>query len=139
MTTPLQGPMERALDGWGAAPPDWIIVLAQACANTSQNRVAMRLSRSASLVSAVLARRYSGDMGAVEDRVRGVFMSAEVDCPALGQTPRNICQDWQKKSRTFSSMNSARVQMFRACRRCPINQAIPRADAGPFQTEGDPQ
>lgn len=126
----MTGPRERARAGWGETPPEWITVLAEACETSSQNRVAKLLSRSASLVSTVLARRYSGDMRAIEDRVRGVLMSETVECPALGATARHICQDWQVKSRQFSSMNSARVQMFRACRRCPLNQTAPQlADA----------
>jgi len=115
----MTGPLEIARGGWGDPPPDWVRALAQACAESSQNQVAKRLSRSASLVSTVLRGTYKGDMAAVEERVRGVLMASTVDCPALGTIPSHACQDWQAKARRFNGVNALRVQMFRACRNCP--------------------
>lgn len=136
MSARIPGPLERTQAAWGEELPDWIEVLAQACAATSQRKVADLLSRSASLVSTVLSRSYRGDMALFEERVRGVLMSETVDCPALGKTARHVCQDWQVKSRDFSTINSARVQMFRACRRCPLNRVrYQEADAEPARAE----
>ncbi|MCA8880368.1 MAG: hypothetical protein KDA73_10540 [Rhodobacteraceae bacterium] len=118
----MSGPEEIARAAWGAAPPDWIEVLARACARTSQNQVAKRLGRSASLVSTVLRGSYRGDMAAVEERVRGVLMARTVDCPALGTIPAQVCQDWRARARSFAGVNALRVQMFRACRNCPRNR-----------------
>jgi len=115
----MSGPLEIARQAWGEPLPDWIDVLARECAATSQNRVARRLGRSASLVSTVLRGSYRGDMAAVEERVRGVLMRSTVACPALGEIPAHVCQDWQGQARRFSGVNALRVQMFRACRACP--------------------
>jgi len=117
----MTGPMEIARAAWGADMPDWIAELAAACAQTSQNQVAKRLDRSASLVSNVLRRKYTGDMDAVEQRVRGVLMRSVVECPQLGTIPTQVCQAWRARARVFSGHNAQRAQMFRACRACPRN------------------
>lgn len=115
-------PLDIARAAWGDALPDWVKLLADECGRSSQNKVAKRLNRSASLVSAVLRAKYTGDMGAVEDVVRGVYMSLTVQCPALGEISSADCRDWMAKSRSFSNENSERVRMFRACRGCPRMQ-----------------
>lgn len=104
---------------WGDTIPDWVVVLAEECGKTSQNRVARRLNRSASLVSHVIRNKYEGDMVAVEDVVRGVFMSSTVTCPALGSISTAACRDWMRKAHAFSNENSERVRLYRACRSCP--------------------
>lgn len=118
------GVIEKTRQAWtakGLDLPDWVALLAAECEKSSQNKVAIRLNRSASLVSAVLAAKYTGDMQAVEDVVRGVFERATVECPRLGTIPANECRDWQMKARTFLSVNVLRRDMFRACNRCPRN------------------
>lgn len=115
MTTAL----DTARACWGAALPDWVELLATRCVASSQNRVAAEINRSAALVSAVLRNRYAGNLAAVEEVVRGVYERATVDCPALGAIRANICRDWQLKAVRFSSENSQRVTMYRACNRCP--------------------
>jgi len=119
----VSGPVETAIEHWGAEIPDWVALLAAQCAESSQNKVAKRLNRSAALVSAVLRNRYEGDMAAVEEVVRGVFELATVVCPALGEIQTNICRDWQLAARKFSNVNSERVRMYRACNRCPRYRA----------------
>lgn len=118
----MSGPVEIARAAWGAALPDWVARLARECAATSQNRVAALMGRSPTVVSQVLRAKYPGDMAAVEDIVRGVFEGAVVECPQLGTIPANDCQDWRRKSLRFSSVNSLRVDMYRACNRCPRNR-----------------
>lgn len=115
MTTPI----DTARAAWGDAMPDWIDALARECADTSQNRVAARLGRSAALVSQVLRAKYSGDLAAVEARFNGVFCASTVDCPELGPIPAQDCQDWQQRARKFVNVNAMRVRMFRACNACP--------------------
>lgn len=112
-------PIMKARAAWGDEIPDWVLLLASACATSSQNKVAAQMNRSASLVSAVLSRKYRGDLVAVEEVVRGVFAAATVECPELGTIPTNVCRDWQLKSRSFVNVNSQRVRMYRACNRCP--------------------
>lgn len=119
----MSGPVETAREYWGENMPDWVALLASHCAESSQNKVAKRMNRSAALVSAVLRNRYEGDMGAVEEVVRGVFELATVACPALGEVQTNICRDWQLMAAKYSNENSERVRMHRACNRCPRYRA----------------
>lgn len=117
----MTGPMQSVAKGWPEGAPDWVVRLAEECAASSQNKVAVRLGRSAALVSQVLKNKYSGDLAAVEELVRGVFMAATIECPALGRIPSNECQKWRAKARRYSPANMMRVNMYRACTRCPRN------------------
>lgn len=119
--SPAKTPIDRAREAWGDKLPDWVEGLAHQCMATSQNQVAKRLERSASLVSNVLGNRYPGDMKAVEELYRGVFEAAVVECPAMGSIPLDQCRHWRGKSRKLNNTNSRNVMMFRACRRCPQN------------------
>lgn len=111
--------LDIARDAWGKDIPDWIVVLAEACGESSQNKVAQKLNRSASLVSGVLRNTYRGNMEAVEDVVRGVFMASAIACPAMGEISTAACRDWMRLAHSFSNENSQRVRMYRACRSCP--------------------
>lgn len=104
---------------WGAPLPDWIKALAAACDATNQTKVAARLGRSSSLVSAVLRRKYRGDLHAVEELVRGHLLAGTINCPALGVLPLHECSTWVTKARDFQNTNTLRVRMYRACRTCP--------------------
>ncbi|SFQ13804.1 hypothetical protein SAMN05421853_10282 [Roseivivax halotolerans] len=112
--------VEAARDAWGSALPDWIEALAAECDRTSQNQVATRLGKSGALVSQVLRARYPARLDPIEELVRGILMKATVDCPALGRLPLNECQAWRRKATAFQGSNTLRVQMYRACHRCPI-------------------
>ncbi|NTT88535.1 hypothetical protein [Tabrizicola fusiformis] len=111
--------VDKARAAWGPQVPDWVERLAEECMATSQNKVAARLNRSASLVSTVLGKTYAGSYEAVEEVVRGVYMRATVRCPAQGEIGANTCRDWMLKAARFSNINSERVRMYRACRACP--------------------
>lgn len=104
---------------WGEAPPDWVLRLAEECDRTSQSKVAARINRSAALVSTVLRKKYAGDMEAVEEVVRGVYLGGTVLCPALGTISTALCRDWMQLARSYSNQTSERVRMYRACRACP--------------------
>lgn len=112
------GPKATVQDAWGENPPEWVMLLADACASSSQNAVARAIGRSAALVSNVLRNKYPGDLGAVEEIVMGVYGRATVACPARGQIPSNECRDWQVLSRHYDNANSDQVVMYRACRSC---------------------
>ena len=119
----------KARDAWGDDLPDWVMGLAQACAASSQNKVAQRMGYSASLISQVLGRKYPGDLSSVRDRYLGIFEAKTVDCPELGNVPLDRCQDWRKKARHLQPGNARNVQMFRACNRCPVfKEAQAKAD-----------
>lgn len=100
--------------GWGANPPDWVMVLAEECARGSQTIVARRIGYSGAVVSAVLRRTYAGAMGAVESAVRGALMGEEIVCPILGEMRRDRCLSEQKKN--FVGSSEIRTALFRACR-----------------------
>jgi hypothetical protein len=100
-------PLENARAAWGDPLPDWIEALAVECGLTSQARVASALGRSGAMVSQVLRKKYLGNLSAVEERFRGVFLDSRLNCPAL---------------RDFTPTNSQRALMYRACARCPRNQ-----------------
>ncbi len=104
---------------WGEAAPDWVIRLAAECDKTSQSKVAAQLNRSPALVSTVLRRKYAGDMAAVEEVVRGVYLGGTVVCPAQGTISTAVCRDWMQLARSYSNQTSERVRMYRACRACP--------------------
>lgn len=110
---------EAVIAAWGEAPPDWVLRLAQECDRTSQSKVAARINRSAALVSTVLRRKYAGDMEAVEEVVRGVYLGGTVVCPAQGTISTAVCRDWMRLALRYSNESSERVSMYRACRRCP--------------------
>lgn len=109
-----------AEEAWGTPLPDWIRALATACGRSSQSKVAAQLDRSPAVVSTVLRKVYKGSYDRVEERVRGLLMDGRVECPALGQLPKNECQDWREKAKEFAVGNPTRTRMFRACKRCPI-------------------
>ncbi len=118
MTTQL----ETARTAWGTEIPDWVLTLARECAQASQNKVARELGYSAALVSQVLRRKYPGDLKAVETAVRGAYEDLVITCPTLGEVSPQVCQEWRTKARKFSTENSQRVRMFRACNRCPVHK-----------------
>ncbi|SEK33421.1 hypothetical protein SAMN05443999_101233 [Roseovarius azorensis] len=113
--------LDTARQFWGDALPDWVAALARACDETSQNKVARRLERSASLVSNVLRNRYPADLGIVEDLVRGHLMSEDVDCPVKGRIGKQVCRKWRGRARQFGNVNADYITMYRACNRCPLN------------------
>ncbi len=114
--------VQSAKDAWGNDMPDWVLILAEKCDASSQVKVAKELKRSTALVNLVLNNKYTGDMQAVEDYIRGFFMNKTIACPSLGEIPANDCHDWRKKAQKFSNANILRVRMYRACTSCPVNQ-----------------
>lgn len=118
----MSGPIDVAVAAWGEPLPDWVRVLAEKCAETSQREAAVVIGYSGSMVSQLLRNSYRGNLAAVEDAVRGAWMGATVECPVMGKIPTNACQEWRRKARKFASSNNHRVRMFRACRACPRNQ-----------------
>ena len=122
MSAPKLSPLDAAVAAWGDDMPDWVLALARACTETSQAAVARDLDRSGAIISQVLSRRYPAGTARIEERVRGLYMDGQVDCPALGPLSTLKCQDWREKSREFVPGLPLRGRMFRACLRCPRNQ-----------------
>ncbi|MEM1284924.1 MAG: transcriptional regulator [Pseudomonadota bacterium] len=107
----------RARDAWGK-PPEWVLVLAEACMEATQTAVADEVGYSPSVIGQAIANTYQGDMSRVEARVRGALMKEKVRCPVLVEVTRDECLNWQKKP--FSTASGLNVKMHRACRAgCP--------------------
>ena len=117
-----KGAVAVATEAWGDAMPLWVRRLAEACEQTSQNKVAKRLERSPALVSQVLNNKYQAELDLVEELVTGKLLAGTRDCPELGSVTLDACQNWRRKARVFNGANSQGVKMYRACHRCPIYQ-----------------
>lgn len=108
---------EKARDAHGNVP-DWVAELADYADAKRLKGAAEKLGCSTAVVSTVIANKYAGDVGRIEEMVRGAIMGATVDCPIKGDMTRDVCLSWQRKPYVLSS--SARAEMYRACRSgCP--------------------
>lgn len=101
----------------------WLDVLRAACRapNSSQRLVSERLGYSCSVISQALAGKYRGDLKALRTKVEGVLMGLSVECPVVGDLPRNRCLDYQRQA--FAATNHLRVQLSRSCPTCPHNRS----------------
>jgi len=102
LNTSLKTPLKNKPDflaivheAW-ITPPDWVVILAEEANRTTQTAAAKRIGYSGGAVSSVLRGTYLGDMGAVEQKVRGALMGVTVDCPVLAEIGRDQCLDEQK-------------------------------------------
>lgn len=93
---------------------DWLTVLRQQCEKSSQARVAKRLQLSTATISQVLNGTYGGGLDRIQARVEGVFMGVCVECPVLGEIPRDQCV--REQGKPFAATNPVRVALYRACR-----------------------
>ena len=125
MTRDQKSNVEKARAAWGDAAPEWVIVLAEACdaKGSGQSAVAKRLGVSGAQVNQVLANTYGGRLDKLEAKVRGELMGAMVNCPVLGGITRRKCVDSQ--SRKYAATNELRVELRRACPRCPNRMRKP--------------
>jgi len=106
--------LDRARQHWTPVP-DWVAALAGAADKSkSQGDLAKKLGCNASVISAVLAKKYTGRYDTVEAQVRGALMHETSACPVLGAIPRNVCIANQKLP--FSAATPQRTQLWRACR-----------------------
>lgn len=120
MKTPAQTPLQIAEAHWGADMPDWVRALAVECERPgmTQRAVAEKLDRSPAIVTQILRKQYAAATDRIEERVRGVFMNGQVECPARGSIPAHECQDWRAAARTFVGASPQHRMMYRACRGC---------------------
>lgn len=96
---------------------DWLNILRAECNRTSQRKVADKIGYSTSVVSQVLNGSYTGNLDKVKAKVEGALMGATVDCPVIGEIPRDRCIDHQNR-RQFAATNPLRVQLHSACQDC---------------------
>lgn len=99
-----------------ARDPDWLDALRTACAARTQAGVAEVIGYSPTVVSQVLKGVYRGDLRAVQTKVEGALMGLTVDCPVVGDLPRNRCLEYQRQD--FAATNHLRVQFSRVCPSC---------------------
>lgn len=118
MTTEKLSALAKAQAAWGDRLPDWVAALARECDRTSQNLAAKRVDYSSTAVSQVINGKYSGDLTAIEQAVRGVLMAATVECPVVGALASDACLNHQRAP--WSPHNPQRIAFYRACRQgCP--------------------
>ncbi|WDR00721.1 transcriptional regulator [Devosia sp. J2-20] len=110
--------MDKATEAFDGNPPEWIVALAARADLTGLDGAAEAIGYSGSLVSTVLRNIYKGDVGRVEEKVRGALLGLTVDCPVIGEMSRHTCLDWQGKPKAATS--ALRMRMYHACRNnCP--------------------
>ncbi len=97
---------------------DWIEVLRTACEAHTQAEIASRIGYSPTVVNQVLKGTYPGDLPRVEQAVRGALMGESVECPVIGDLPRQRCIEHQRRAGNFAATNPARVQLAKACKTC---------------------
>lgn len=114
--------LERAYAAWGDAIPDWIVVLASQCDQSSQAEVARRIGRSPALVCNILRAKYPGRLLVVERLVRGALMAEQVACPVLGDLSIAVCAERQRTD--LSTANPTALRLYLACPNCP--HALPK-------------
>lgn len=106
--------VQKAQAAWGNPAPDWVQALAEAADRMTATRAARNIGYSPAVLSHVFAKNYKGDIGAVEQRVRGALLGLTVMCPVYGEIGRDQCLDLQKMTPPFSSEASSRC--YRSCR-----------------------
>lgn len=116
--------VEKARAAWGDDCPDWVLIMAETADASSQGKVGARLGyKSGSVISSVIAKTYPGDMGMVEERVRGELMSATVHCPATGEISLAVCLDNQSHAQKGNRTSAFRARMVKACKECPNSRS----------------
>lgn len=99
---------------------EWVAALAAECRRTSQANTARRLGVSPAVVNQALQGSYKGNLRRVQRLVEGAFMGVTVDCPVVGDLPRDRCIEYQ--GRPFAATNPMRVQLYCTCPDCPHNE-----------------
>ncbi|WP_018169122.1 helix-turn-helix transcriptional regulator [Thioalkalivibrio sp. ALMg9] len=108
-----------------AAPNEWLDALRAECQRTgSQATVARALGYSPAVINQVLRGTYGGNVERVREVVEGALLGITVDCPILGDIPRDACLRHQ--DREFAATNPSRVQLYYACRSGCLNSHLPK-------------
>jgi len=81
---------DKATEAWGA-PPDWVLVLADASDRTSQAQVARLLAINSGYISYALRNQKPEYHQPVEYAVRGKLMAETIKCPVMGEIDQSLC------------------------------------------------
>jgi hypothetical protein len=115
--------LDIAVASYGDGLPDWIEALARLATDTSATAAAKKIGYSSSLLSALFRGSYSGDFEKLEQKVRGVLMGVNVECPVLGEIGADQCLDEQGKKHVGTS--AIRTSLYHACRNgCPHSRIV---------------
>ncbi|MCA8059442.1 helix-turn-helix domain-containing protein [Burkholderia cepacia] len=99
------------------ADPDWLAMLREAVAATTQTEVARQLGRSKSTVSLVLSGKYPGKTDRVAARVLKTF--GQVQCTHTGQQiSLTVCVSFANRRAPLN--NPMELSHWRTCRNCPL-------------------
>lgn len=96
---------------------DWVDVLRTHRTTHGGKKTGDAIGYSATVVSQVLSGNYKGDLRAVRQKVEGALMGLTVECPVVGDLPRNRCLEYQRQP--FAATNHLRVQLSNTCPTCP--------------------
>lgn len=99
--------------------PEWLATLRSHAKAHRQRQAAKDIGYSGTVVNQVLKGTYTGDLKAVQAKVEGALMGAMVECPVIGEMPRNRCVEHQARSRNFATTNPLRVRLAKVCPTCP--------------------
>ncbi len=110
------GHIAKARAARAETAPDWVIALATKAEELGLKAAGELICYSPTTISEVISNKYRGDLGRLEQMVRGALMGAVVICPVLGEVGRDRCR--QEQSAPFRATNSTRAHLRRACRTC---------------------
>lgn len=101
---------------------DWMEELRKYRDTHGGKKAAEVIGYSSTVVSQVLSGKYTGDLSAVQQKVEGALLGLSVDCPVLGEIPRNRCLEYQRQG--FAATNPMRVRLAQACPTCPHYKGV---------------
>jgi hypothetical protein len=101
--------------------PEWIGVLRAHASAHGQKASGRAIGYSGSYVCSIINGKITSGLDAVQQAVEGALMGKTVDCPVIGDIPRNRCLEHQAKP--FAATSPMRVALSRACPTCPNRRA----------------
>ena len=113
--------LSAAREAWDGHAPAWVEVLAQNLdSGKSLQELAGIVGYSKTALSLVLSNKYPGNPGRIGKAIETHLTGATVVCPLLGDILAGECA--ANQAREFSAASSARVALWKACRKCHNRQ-----------------
>ncbi|ROH88648.1 XRE family transcriptional regulator [Stagnimonas aquatica] len=102
----------------------WIAVLREYVKAHGLKPAGKKIGYSGSAVSAALNDKYGvngfpGNLERMQTAVEGALMGSRVDCPVVGDIPRNACIANQRRASDPRATNPMRMALSEACQKCP--------------------
>lgn len=115
--------LRSARKAWDGQPPAWVEVLAQSVdRGKSLGELAGIVGYSKTALSQILTNKYPGNLGRIGLAIETHLAGATVICPLLGEILVSECD--ANQAREFSAASSARVALWKACRKCEHNTCL---------------